>query len=988
MSFSLLQILLFICAYLSVLFAVAYLADHGAIPERVSRHPATYVLSLGVFAGAMATNGLFVPAAAYGSGYLLYYIGVVLIFVLAPLLLLPMLRLCAVYQLNSLADVLTFRFRSDRVGMATTVAMCLTLLPLLALQIQAVADSIHILAGGAGSPLPGTDRKHGLALLFCIIIALFSMLFGTRHVSAHQRNTGLVTAMAFESLVKLLALSALMAVAIWQVFGGLDQLELWLLASLPGPGATAHTMDGTEARAMLLLFFAGAVCMPHMFHMAFAENARSGDLRTASWALPLYLLLLSLPILPLLWAGMALDQPLPVEHSSLGMALALESPVLAAVAFTAALSASSAVIIITTLALANMCLNHLVLPGRPLQVAGGTVIYRQLRWLRRSLVVALILAGYGVFLLLDGGPSLAQLGLVAFVGTLQFLPGLVATLYWPRATRRGLLTGLAAGLLVWLFGVVLPVLGNTVLVPAGWIDIDGGTTGIWPPATLLSLAINAGLFMVVSLLNPASEEERVAAEILSMDDRRGTRRHSVIHSSTGEFIDRLADALGEEGARIEVDRALRELQFDPAETRPYALTRLRHRIEANLSGLLGPTVARSIVDRCLPTQVEHRQGLEDFALIERKLERSHIQFTGLAADLDNLRRHYRETLNNLPVGVCSCARDGEVTIWNRHMEQITGVSSGIALGSSLSALTSPWPGIIDGFLRGEADTVLRQEVAVADGEPIWISLHRAVADPAASGDQVLLVEDITDYELLERELLHNERLASIGRLAAGIAHEIGNPVTGIACLAQNLEFETEPQQIRAAARDILKQTDRVSRIVQSLVNFSHSGSSTGDVELGPCNLADCVDEALHLLQLDLGARSIDFENRCDRELLVLADSQRLLQVFVNLLGNARDACTAEGRAEVSASCDEHQVTVAVEDNGSGIPGPLQGQVFEPFFTTKETGEGTGLGLALVYSIIEDFGGSIRLESPPAGRSHGTRFLLQLQRGDYGGAFSV
>jgi PAS domain S-box-containing protein len=794
--------------------------------------------------------------------------------------------------------------------------------------------------------------------------------------------------MAFESMVKLLALSGLMAVAVWRVFGGLDGLELWLLDNLPGAGVSAHGMAGLEARAMLLLFFAGAVCMPHMFHMAFAENARSEDLRAASWALPLYLLLLSLPILPLLWTGMALGQPLPVEHSSLGVALALESPALAAVAFTAALSASSAVIIVTTLALANMCLNHLVLPGRPLQIAGGTVIYRQLRWLRRLLVVVLIVAGYCVFLLLDGGPSLAQLGLVAFVGTLQFLPGLVATPYWPRANRNGLLAGLAAGLLVWLGGVVLPVLGNTALVPPGWIDLDGGTSGLWAPVTLLSLAINAGVFVMVSLLSPASEEERLAAEICSMDEFNRTRHHSVIYRDTNAFVDRLAEALGREGARIEVDRALQELQFNAAETRPYALTRLRHRIEANLSGLLGPTVARSIVDRCLPTQVEQRQGLEDFALIERKLERSHIQFTGLAADLDNLRRHYRETLNNLPVGVCSCAQDGEVTIWNRHMEQITGIASITAVGSALSSLSPPWPEVIDGFLRGEADTVLRQEVAVADAEPIWISLHRAVADPAASGDQVLLVEDITDYELLERELLHNERLASIGRLAAGIAHEIGNPVTGIACLAQNLEFETEPAQIRDAARDILKQTERVSRIVQSLVNFSHTGSSTGDGELRPCNLADCVDEALHLLQLDRGARSIDFENRCDRELLVLADSQRLLQVFVNLLSNARDACTADGRAEVSASCDEHQVTVAVEDNGSGIPGQLHGQVFEPFFTTKETGEGTGLGLALVYSIIEDFGGSIQLESPPPGRTRGTRFLLQLQRGDYGQAFPV
>ena len=134
MSFSLTQILLFIVVYLSGLFAVAHLADRGIIPARVSNHPATYVLSLGVFAGAMASNGVMELAYRYGYSFLLYYGGVVFMFVMAALVLLPLLRLCRVYQLSSLADLLAFRFRSPAVGAAITLSMCLTLLPLLALQ--------------------------------------------------------------------------------------------------------------------------------------------------------------------------------------------------------------------------------------------------------------------------------------------------------------------------------------------------------------------------------------------------------------------------------------------------------------------------------------------------------------------------------------------------------------------------------------------------------------------------------------------------------------------------------------------------------------------------------------------------------------------------------------------------------------------------------------------------------------------------------------
>jgi len=468
-----------------------------------------------------------------------------------------------------------------------------------------------------------------------------------------------------------------------------------------------------------------------------------------------------------------------------------------------------------------------------------------------------------------------------------------------------------------------------------------------------------------------------------MDVLSRSPRRTLTLRSAQAFTEQLALALGEATAQLEVSRALRELQFDHNESRPYALRRLRSRLEANLSGLLGPAVAHSIVSRCIPFDNNPGGSSEDLFLIERRLDRAGGQFTGLAAELDNLRLHYRQTLDNLPIGVCSLAPDRELLLWNRSMQSITGIPSSAVLGSLLDSLPAPWGGVIAQFLSEGEDTVLKREVVLDDDTTRWVSLHKASAGGTPGGDQLVLIEDISDYERLEQELLHSERLASIGRLAAGVAHEIGNPVTGIACLAQNLAYEDDPAEVRSAAQDILRQTDRISRIVDSLVNFSHVGSGAGDVHLEPCNLADCVDEAIHLLQLDHQARPLHFENHCDRELLVHADAQRLLQVFVNLLGNARDASPANARVTVSASVQQQRVSIEVEDQGSGIPPALQTQVFEPFFTTKEPGEGTGLGLALVYSIMDDMQGSVHIQSPvgPA-EQPGTRFTLQLPRGHY------
>ncbi len=984
MSFSLAQILLFVAIYLSMLFTVAYLADRDIIPRKITHHPAVYVLSLGVFAGAMASNGVIDIAYRYGYNFLLYYAGAGLAFVLASMLLLPILRLSRVYQLASLADMLTFRFRSPRVGAAITVAMCLTLLPMLALQIQAVGDSVHILAGHQHPRGHAGFHHQGVALLTCLVIIVFAILFGTRHLSSQDRNTGLVAAMAFESLVKLGALLLLMLVAVFGIFDGPDNLQHWLKSYPPAREQMTHQLSLDKVHALLLVFFAGAVCMPHIFHMLFAENTDSKDLRSAAWGMPLYMMLLSLPVLPLAWAGMQLNHSLPMEYTGLAMGASLSSPAVSSIAFVATLSASSATIIVATLALANMCLNHLILPSRLFNLGQDGNIYRNLKWLRRILITVLILAGYLFYLALSGRQSLVELGLVAFSGTLQFLPGLVATPHWPNANRRGLLAGLWGGLGFWFVAVMLPATrGYLPEVGQAMSAIVGDTESVWTIATMLALSINVGLFVLVSLLTKTSDEERIAAEICSMDELARPIRQTLAMDNAAQFAEKLTPALGEQTARAEVDRALRQLQFTPAESRPYALRRLRRRVEANLSGLLGPAVAHNIIERCIPFQAG---GTEDINRIERALDAPHMQFTGLAADLDALRRRYRETLDTLPVGICSLGDDGELLMWNHSMRDITGVDAADILGSLCSALPAPWCNLLCDFCDSDHDTLLKTEVSTPGDDARWVSLHKTVT---AEGDIVILVEDVSAYERMEEELLHNERLASIGRLAAGVAHEIGNPVTGIACLAQNLEYAEEAEEISSTARDILKQTERVTRIVESLVNFSHVGSSAEELELIPCNLADCVDEAVHLLGLDREARQVRFSNHCDRELLVLADSQRLLQVFVNLLSNARDACEEDGLVQVQAYVTAQRVLVDVEDNGCGIPPGLHSQIFEPFVTTKDPGAGTGLGLALVYSIMEDLGGSVQLTSPlQSGPNPGTRFSLDLALASYGKSFEV
>jgi signal transduction histidine kinase len=229
---------------------------------------------------------------------------------------------------------------------------------------------------------------------------------------------------------------------------------------------------------------------------------------------------------------------------------------------------------------------------------------------------------------------------------------------------------------------------------------------------------------------------------------------------------------------------------------------------------------------------------------------------------------------------------------------------------------------------------------------------------------VLLVEDTTEKHQLEAELAHADRLASLGRLAAGVAHEIGNPVTGIACLAQNLRDENDEPEVRQNVEQILEQTKRINAIVRSLVSFSHSGQESESHE--PVNLRRCVDEAIQLVRLSRNGRSTECVNECSEDVFVMGVKQKLLQVFVNLLTNACQASRPEDRVMVATHTEPGWNEVRVQDHGSGIDPANIERVFDPFFTTKEPGEGTGLGLPLAYNIVREHDGHINISSPETG----------------------
>jgi len=960
--------------YLGLLFLVATLVDRGH-GRTLSRHPLTTALALGVYATSWTFFGSVGFAAVEGWRFLAIYVGATVSCALIPVIWAPLCRLVKERQLASLADLFAYRYQSQAVGALVTIFLLAGSLPYQALQLRAAVEAV--------SELGGEQTRGPIALVTTGFLVVFGMVYGVRHLSPRDRHDGFVAAVAVESLVKLVALAAVGGYTLFAVFGGPGGLRSWLATNPAALEQLARPARDHSWVALLLLGAGAIFLLPRQWQMGFTEGNPAG-LRTASWALPLYLLLLNLAVPLVLWAGRALALGGPADFYVLGVTRSSGSIALAALVFLGALSAAGAMIVVTTVALAGMVQNHVIVP-----LTGVTaLVYRRLRWLRRGLVAGIILAGYGVYLVLARNTRLVDIGLVSFVAVAQLIPGLVGVMLWPRATARGFVLGLSVGIVAWVATPVVPLLASSDVLPASWnwlarLPLGGDP---WTFTTAFTLGANMVAFAIGSVMREPSVAEREAAEVCR---RRasGVIAAPVEATSPAEFAARLAPVLGEPVAELEVDTACRDLGLHADESRPDRLRLLRDRVEQNLSGLVGPVTARMIVDERLALDESFRTLVSaQLRYVEERLAAARLE--GPAHALEQARRFLRDVLQDLPVGVCVLGPAGDVALWNQAMVRLSGLPAEHTLERRLIELPAPWGPMLAGFAA--AGAARAEEEHECEGRVRQLTLHRATvaaeAGAGGPGGLALLVEDRTEQHDLQERVTHQDRLASIGRLAAGVAHEIGNPLTGIASLAQNLQSEADEARLPDMAERlklVVEQTRRIDRIVQALMGFARAGVAGRRKPLVPVAVpvADVVADAVTLTRLGRSGRDIEFDVDVPSDLAVPRDRQRLEQVIVNLLTNACDASPPHGRVRVDAAREDQRVRLCVRDHGTGMSPEVRARIFEPFFTTKEPGQGTGLGLTLVYSIVLEQGGTVDVASAPG---EGTTVTVNLPADGGGG----
>jgi two-component system, NtrC family, sensor kinase len=356
--------------------------------------------------------------------------------------------------------------------------------------------------------------------------------------------------------------------------------------------------------------------------------------------------------------------------------------------------------------------------------------------------------------------------------------------------------------------------------------------------------------------------------------------------------------------------------------------------------------------------------------------RLYRQLRTKADELERMRQFSENILESLNDGLAVLDRDGRVIRWNRQMEELYGVRHEAAVGQRLDSLFDP--GLVD-TIRGtstEGAAYYRIPMSTRHTPPRRLLVNVGATPLRDSSAEIVgsivIVEDISSRVQLEEQLQISEKMASIGLLAAGVAHEVNTPLTGISSYTQMLLQQAQADDPSTKVLEkIERQTFRAAKIVNGLLNLARPAQ----VDSGPCDINVVINDVLSLLEHQFRTGSIQVRKELAASApIVQGIEHKLQQVFLNLFLNARDAMPKGGWLTIVTRQDRNGAIVEVGDTGSGIPAEQLSRIYDPFFTTKAIGKGTGLGLSITYGIVQEHGGSITCDSQIG---QGTRFTLHL-----------
>ncbi|MDR5897492.1 PAS-domain containing protein [Halomonas vilamensis] len=758
--------------YIAILFGIAWYGDRRARLYGASRRrPIIYSLALAIYCTSWTFYGAVGQAATSGWSFASIFVGPILTFLLFWPVLAKMIRVAKHQNVTSIADFIASRYGKAQslAAFASLIALVGTL-PYIALQLKAVSTSFNVLTDA--TDVTHTPLFGDTAFYIAIVMAVFAILFGTRHTDATEHHEGLIHAVAFESLVKLVAFLVLGAFVTWGMFGGLGELMGFAETQLKLQRQLANQDFGQGFWAQTLLAMLAILCLPRQFHVAVVENTHSDDASKARWLFPLYLVAIAFFVVPLAAAGLWMFADTSVEPDSYVLSLAMASGQewLTLLTFIGGFSASTGMVIVAAVAVSIMISNEIVIPA----------LFR-LRWFdtkardygrlvlrtRRLTIVAVLAMAYGFYHLIAGFSSLASIGMLSFAAAAQFAPAIIGGLYWKRGNRLGVIAGMNIGFAIWAYSLLMPAMINAGVLPNTWFD--GGPLGLtWLSPTslfglnlgdsfthgvMLSLGVNLFCYIFVSQVTSQRVIERIQASLFV--DSVETRQTSVNRPWTG------ATTVGD--LKVLCERFLGAGQvkraFDdyarrngkPLEESTRASIDVIQFTERFLASVLGASSARIVVNSAL-----QGRGIGISDVISIVDEASQV--------LEFNRALLQATIENINQGISVVDQNLRLVVWNqRYLELFRFPDHLIRVGAPMDRIFrynahngEYGPGdpeehvqlLLDNIRDGQPHRYVRYR---QDGSVLEVQ-----GNPMPGGGFVYTYQDITQQKRIEEALIRSE----------------------------------------------------------------------------------------------------------------------------------------------------------------------------------------------------------------------------------------
>jgi Na+/proline symporter/signal transduction histidine kinase/CheY-like chemotaxis protein len=980
--------------YIGLLFLIAYLGGKYKNKLKSKQQTIIYALSLGVYCSSWGFLGTTAQAANNSFTYISVYLAPILLFVFAWPFIQRIIKTSLQLKITSIADLLSARFgKSQSLAIIITLVALIGTMPYIALQLKAIIYSYQILQQTPDLPI------WQLGLIVSIILSVFTIIFGIRTIDITERHPGVMIAIAFESLVKLIAF---LLVGVFVCFFVYDSpMDIWHQSK-----ETISVEELFDINSLIGLFglliiaLSAFLCFPRQFQVMFVEIKEKKVSSLARWLLPLYVLIFAFFAGPLGLAGnLNYGNSLPADAYVLFLPAYNGQLWLSLFAFLGAVSAGSSMVIVSTIALSTMLSNEIVFPlmfrYSNKQHSDFNHFQSQLLLIRKALVLFVIFLSYGL-LLLSPPDTLSSLGEVAFGAIAQIGPALFVAFYWRRATLSGVLAGISSGFMIWAIFNLLPQLG-IYDHPLATTDLPKTTV-----ITLIGLLVNIMMLLLVSLVTRQSIREQMQSKFFYKAEKI-TQWNLPIQPKVDivELKFLVSRFIGQEKA-TECFK-----QFDgshQSKNKKEFNEAVVFHAENTLARVLGSASAKLVTSLAI-----NGRGMA-FDQVAKLVEDNSNQ------QLEFSRTVLQSAIENVSEGISVIDSGLKLVAWNRRYLDIFNYPDNfIYIGCPISQLIH-FNLSQQGYFVKDIDLQVKKriqyikkgsrhnsEYKLKNGKTIHIE-----GNPIPGGGFVMIFSDITKYRQKEKVLKEentdlesrvryrtaeleqaNRELAQANNELAqaqakaeqahikksqylkACSHDLLQPLSAARLFSSAIRLSS---RVNNEERDQIKQIDNSLEIANNLLLDLNEIARIESGNISPTIAPVEINYLFSMLTSEFNALTseykIDFHFQTSK-LYIASDVTLLVRIVQNFLSNAfryahRFGHTSNSKVLLGCRRQGNELSIQVFDNGPGIPEDKQQQVFEQFTQLDSTNsigpKGLGLGLNIAQSLAKILNHKLDLKS--------------------------